>query len=222
MSLNEERIDIYLDSLIKDMPERLEKLEERAIKDEVPIIRKQTQAVIRFFIKQNRPGRVLEIGTAVGFSALYMMEYLDENAVITTIEKVPDRIRAAKENFNESGYGGRIELLEGDAEKILCDLKNEKQSYDFVFMDAAKGQYNVFLEPVLCMLRPGGMLITDNVLQGKSLLKSRYAVTRRDRTIHERMREYLYTLTHYEGLETIVIPTGDGVAVSVWTEKKEQ
>lgn len=222
MSLNEERIDIYLDSLMEDMPERLEKLEERAKGDEVPIIRKQTRAVIRFFIKKNRPGRVLEIGTAVGFSALYMMEYLDENALITTIEKVPDRIRAAKENFNESGYGGRIELLEGDAEKILFDLKNEKQSYDFVFMDAAKGQYNAFLEPVLCMLNPGGILISDNVLQEKSLLKSRYAVTRRDRTIHERMREYLYTLTHYEGLETIVIPTGDGVAVSVWTEKKEQ
>lgn len=222
MSLNEERIDIYLDSLMEDMPERLEKLEEKAKGDGVPIIRKQTRAVIRFFIKKNRPGRVLEIGTAVGFSALYMMEYLDENSLITTIEKVPDRIRAAKENFNESGYGGRIELLEGDAEKILFDLKNEKQSYDFVFMDAAKGQYNAFLEPVLCMLKPGGILISDNVLQEKSLLKSRYAVTRRDRTIHERMREYLYTLTHYEGLETIVIPTGDGVAVSVWTEKKEQ
>lgn len=213
---NEDRVSIYLDSLMQELPKRLLELEEKAIEEEVPIIRKQSQSLLRFAIKQICPERVLEIGTAVGFSAIFMMQYLSGNARITTIEKVADRIEKAEKNFKTFGYDKRIELIKGDAGDVLWRLREENNSYDLIFMDAAKGQYMKFLEPVLDMLAPKGMLITDNVLQDGNTLSSRYAVTRRDRTIHERMREYLYTLTHYEGLETIIIPMGDGMALSIW------
>lgn len=216
MFRNEDRISIFLDSLMPDLPGEISELEEKALSEGVPIIRKQSQNLLKFAIKQIKPERVLEIGTAVGFSAVFMMHYLGKNARITTIEKVPDRIEKAGKNFRAFGYDKRIELIEGDAEDVLLRLKEENKSYDLIFMDAAKGQYLKFLEPLLCMLAPEGMLITDNVLQEGNTLSSRYTVTRRDRTIHERMREYLYTLTHYEGLETMIIPTGDGMALSIW------
>lgn len=216
MFQKEERINVYLNSLMEDMPKRLIKLEEEALNEGVPIIRKQSQGLLRFFLKKMKPKSVLEVGTAVGFSALFMMEYLKRDAKLTTIEKVPERIEKARENFKAFGYGKRIEFLEGDAENILLELKEKKMKYDFIFMDAAKGQYRKFLEPLLCMLAPEGMLVTDNVMQEGSIVNSRFAVTRRDRTIHERMREYLYLLTHYDGLETMIVPVGDGMALSIW------
>ena len=123
--------------------------------------------------------------------------------------KIPD---IAKENFRRAGREAQITLLEGDAGQILKELED---SFDMIFMDAAKGQYPAYLEQVMRFLVPGGILITDNVLQDGDIIESRFAVERRDRTIHSRMREYLYTLKHHPELETSILPLGDGVALSV-------
>lgn len=117
----------------------------------------------------------------------------------------------ARENFRRYGRENRITLLEGDATEILKELDG---SYDMIFMDAAKGQYIHFLSEVLRLLAPGGILISDNVLQDGDIIESRFAVTRRNRTIHARMREYLYVLTHTAGLKTVILPVGDGVALT--------
>lgn len=169
---------------------------------------------------------MLEIGTAVGFSSMFMSEYVPEDTIIDYDRKnVPIRIKCAKENFERYGKNDRITLYEGDAVDVLKKLAAEGRKYDFIFMDAAKGQYLNFLEPVLDMLTDDGLLVTDNVLQDGDIIQSRYAITKRDRTIHGRMREYLYFLTHSERFKTVVLPVGDGAALSQVirrTEKKNK
>ena len=208
----EERLRTFINSLDRGNPEWLDEVERRAVADPVPIIRKEMQSFLRFLLAVKRPESILEVGTAVGFSALLMSEYMPSGCRITTIENYEKRIAAARENFRRAGRTDRIDLLEGDAGEILKGLPG---SFDFIFMDAAKGQYPFFLPEVLRLLSPGGILVSDNVLQDGDLLESRYAVRRRDRTIHARMREYLYELTHHPALETSVLPVGDGVTVSV-------
>ena len=159
-----------------------------------------------------QPKQILEVGTAVGYSALLMAENMPADCHITTIEKYEKRIPIARENFQRAGMEERITLLEGDAAEVLKGLEGP---YDFVFMDAAKGQYIHFLEEVLRLLPIGGVLVSDNVLQDGDILESRFAVERRNRTIHSRMREYLYVLKHHEQLTTSIIPIGDGVTLSV-------
>lgn len=159
------------------------------------------------------------MGTAVGYSALLMAQRMPADCHITTIEKYEPRIPIAKENFRRAGMEDRITLPEGDAEEILNGLKGP---YDFIFMDAAKGQYIHWLPVILRLLAPGGVLISDNVLQDGDIVQSRYGVERRNRTIHSRMREYLYTLKHMDQLETSVIPIGDGVTLSVRLGENEK
>ena len=159
-----------------------------------------------------QPKQILEVGTAIGFSALFMSEYAPDDCHITTIEKYEKRIPLARENFRKSGREHRFTLLEGDAAAILPTLTGQ---FDLIFMDAAKGQYLHFLPDVLRLLAQGGILISDNVMQDGDIIESRFAVTRRNRTIHARMREYLYELKHNEALETVILTVGDGAAVSV-------
>ena len=207
-----QRIAVYLRSL--ESPENLllEEIEQEALASYVPIIRKETQSLLKTLLTMLRPARVLEVGTAVGFSALLMSEYLPEGAHITTIEKYEKRIPIARQNFRRAGKEEQITLIEGDAMEVLRSLDGP---FDFVFMDAAKGQYPHYLPEVLRLLTPGGVLMSDNVLQDGSLIESRFAVERRDRTIHSRMREYLYELKHREDLMTSILPLGDGVALTV-------
>ncbi len=275
----DERISEYLLALEPEMPDYLVKLEQKAKADEVPIIRKDAQALLRFLLRMKRPARILEIGTAVGFSCLYMSEYMPEEALIATIEKVPMRIRPAKENFVSAPGCGRIALLVGDAAQVLRTLAEERvlaenrsfpvkdegtesperkmesaifreasgkmqdpekkaerleeiflpagdksawngqalsEQYDFIFMDAAKGQYMNFLPNILQLLSPEGIFVTDNVLQEGSLADSKFAITRRDRTIHKRMRDYLFELTHNDRLNTTVLPVGDGMTITTF------
>ena len=160
----------------------------------------------------HKPRKVLEIGTAVGFSALLMSAYLPEGGHITTIENYEKRIPIARENFRQAGKEGEISLIQGDA---LAVMKELTEAYDLIFMDAAKGQYIHYLPEAVRLLAPGGVLVSDNVLQGGDVLESRFAVERRDRTIHSRMREYLYELKHHDQLQTSILPLGDGVALSV-------
>lgn len=212
--ITNERIGAYIDSLDAELPAYLRDIEKEALSNHVPIIKRPTRGLLRFLLHFYRPVRVLEIGAAVGFSSLLMSEYLPEGSRITTIEKVPKRISEAKKNIKEAGKESVITLLEGDAADILEELSKKGETFDMIFMDAAKGQYPNFLPPVMEMLPEGGLLVSDNVLQDGDIVESRYAVTRRNRTIHFRMREYLYTLTHTEGLDTVVLPLGDGVTLS--------
>lgn len=208
----EERITSFINSMNPDDEGIIGIIEKEAIEDEVPIIRKETKEWIKTMLLIKKPMQVLEVGTAVGFSAIYMSSFLPEGGHITTIEKWEPRIEKAKENFVRAGVVDKITLLEGDAADRLKELKD---SFDFIFMDAAKGQYIHFLPDVIRLLNKGGVLISDNVLQDGEVLDSRYVVTRRNRTIHSRMREYLYTLKNRIELETSIIPLGDGVALSV-------
>lgn len=210
--ITDERFKIYVNSLDEGNPDWLNELEACAIKGNVPIIRKETQCLLRTLLALTKPASILEVGTATGFSALLMSEYAPEDCHITTIEKYEKRIPSAEENFRKAGRAERIRLLPGDAAEILPSLKGP---YDFLFMDAAKGQYMRFLPEALRLLKAGGLLVSDNVLQEGDILESRYAVTRRDRTIHSRMREYLFELKHHPMLTTSILPVGDGVAVSV-------
>lgn len=207
----EERLTAYINSLDSENTPLLSEIEEDARKSHVPIIRKETQNLLKLLLAMHHPQRILEVGTAVGFSALLMEEYNPADCHITTIENYEKRILAAKENFIRAGREDIIELLEGDAAEVLRELN---EPYDFIFMDAAKGQYIRFLPEVMRLLNPGGILVSDNVLQDGDIIESRFAVTRRNRTIHKRMREYLYELTHMEALTTSVLPIGDGVTIS--------
>lgn len=211
----EERLVTYLDSLCWQLPKKLQETEIKAKEDGVPIIRRSMQSLLAFLIRLQKPQKVLEIGTAVGFSAMLMCEELSEQATIDTIEKVPARIRDAKQNFASYERKDQIRLLEGDAAAVLQELAEQHKQYDFAFMDAAKGQYMAFLQSVEKMLPAGAMLVTDNVLQEGEIIQSRYAVNRRDRTIHGRMREYLHYLTHSPMWDSVILPVGDGVAISV-------
>lgn len=208
----DERINAFIDSLDTGNTPFLNEIEKEARETNVPIIRTQVQSLIRLLLAMRQPTSILEVGCAIGFSALLMSEYAPENCHITTIEKYEKRIPVARENFRRAGREDRITLLEGDAADIL---RNMKGSYDLIFMDAAKGQYIHFLPDVLRLLAPGGILLSDNVLQDGDIIESRFAVTRRNRTIHSRMREYLYELKHHPELETVILPVGDGVTVSV-------
>ena len=211
----DERITAYINSLDRGNSPLLVQIEKEALEDFVPIIRQETQSLLRVLLGMVRPKNILEVGTAIGFSALLMSEYAPADCKITTIEKYEKRIPIARENFKRAGREEQILLLEGDAADILKELDG---SYDFIFMDAAKGQYIHFLPEVFRLLAPGGILLSDNVLQDGDIIESRFAVERRNRTIHSRMREYLYTLTHSEELTTTVLPLGDGITISV---KKE-
>lgn len=206
------RITEYLHSLETSRGELLDTIEKKAIEDGVPIIRSETAALLRSLTAALRPENILEIGTAVGYSALQMCQVMPANCHITTIEKYEKRIPEAKENFRKAGEESRITFLEGDADMWLKELKGKQ--FDLVFMDAAKGQYLNWLPLLLDLMPVGAVLISDNVLQDGNVVQSRFAVQRRNRTIHSRMREYLYELKHMEEFETAVIPIGDGVTIS--------
>ncbi len=208
----ERRYVDFMNSLEKEEISYLEELEKYALDTDVPIIRKEMQSFLKTLIMMNKPRQILEVGTAIGFSALLMSEYMPKDAHITTIEKYEKRIPIARDNFKKYGKEEQITLIEGDAAQVLAELSGE---YDLIFMDAAKGQYIHFLPDILRLLKDGGVLLSDNVLQDGDVIESRYAVTRRNRTIHGRMREYLYELKNHPQLQTSIIPLGDGITLSV-------
>jgi len=212
----DERITAYINTLEKELTPELLSLENRALKQHVPIIKKETQSILRFLLHLQQPKSILEVGTAIGFSALFMSEYTGDDCRITTIEKVPMRITEAEINLSDATFPhkDKIQLQKGEALEVLKELATGKDEYNFIFLDAAKAQYMSFLPELMKLLKKGGMLITDNVLQDGTVTNSRYSITRRDRTIHSRMREYLYTITHMAELETVILPVGDGIAIS--------
>ena len=211
--ISKERIEDFIRSFYVDSgSDALKEIEKEAKRDHVPIIRKGTQELLRILLKMKKPERILEVGTAIGFSSVFMGECSSSETEITTIENYPPRIVRAKENIKMAGMEGKIHLLEGDAADILKELDGY---YDFIFMDAAKGQYIHFLPDILRLLPSGGILVSDNVLQDGDIFESRYGIRRRNHTIHNRMREYLYVLTHNDELDTVILETGDGMTISV-------
>ena len=212
----DERIITFINSMDTENSEILETIEQEALAADVPIIRREMQSFLEVLLLMKKPMRVLEVGTAVGFSALLMSDYLPEGGHITTIENYEKRIPIARENFRRAGKEDKITLIEGDATEVLAEMEG---TFDFIFMDAAKGQYIHYLPNVLRLLSDGGCLVSDNVMQDGDIIESRFAVERRNRTIHARMREYLYELKHHPGLETVILPVGDGVTLS--TKKEE-
>ena len=212
----EERLVTYINSLDQGNTEILDEIEREAIETYVPIIRKEMQSFLRLLLTMQKPMRILEVGTAVGFSAILMAEYGPKDCQIVTIENYDKRIPIAKNNFIRAGKESQITLLEGDAAEVLPTLKDP---FDLIFMDAAKGQYIHFLPEVFSLLKNGGVLVSDNVLQDGDIIESHFIVERRNRTIYKRMREYLYELTHRDDLTTAVLPIGDGITVSTKHEK---
>ena len=208
----EPRVVAYINSLDSGNSDICNLIEKEALNDNVPIIRKEMGNLLKVLIALKQPERILEVGTAVGYSSILMSENMPENCHITTIENYDKRIPVAKNNFIRAGVIDKITLIEGDAADVLKTLDG---LYDFIFMDAAKGQYIHFMPDILRLLKTGGTLVSDNVLQDGDIIESHYAVTRRNRTIHKRMREYLYELTHNDSLTTSVLPIGDGVTISI-------
>ena len=207
-----ERVVAYINSLDCGNSDICNTIEKEAIADEVPIIRKEMGNLLKVLLQLVQPERILEVGTAVGYSSILMSENMPENCKITTIENYDKRIPVAKNNFKRAGKEDVITLIDGDALEVLKTLEGP---YDFIFMDAAKGQYINYLPDVKRVLRKGGLLISDNILQEGEIVESRYAVTRRNRTIHTRIREYVYELTHSEDFVTSIVPIGDGITLSV-------
>ena len=208
----DERMVTYIRSL--EVPESavIEAIEQEALRDRVPIIRKEMQSFLKVLLMIKRPMRILEVGAAVGFSSILMSEYMPEGGHITTIENYDKRIPIARANFKRAGKEEQIDLIEGEALEVMHGLEGP---YDLIFVDAAKGQYIHYLPEVMRLLGTDGVLVSDNVLQEGDIIESRFAVERRNRTIHSRMREYLYELKHHDQLQTSIIPLGDGVALSV-------
>jgi len=224
----EDRIATFVQSLATDQDPIIEAIEQEALASGVPIIRPECQGFLKVLLAIHKPMRILEIGTAVGFSAVLMASALEGKCHIDTIENYPPRIPIARTNFARTGLSEQIHLHEGDALEVLMQMakKRAEQSgqsmlYDFVFLDAAKGQYPAYLPYILELMAPGAVLVTDNILQEGELLESRFAILKRNRTIHDRMREFLYTLTHTEGLKTSILGAADGLAVSVKIRKHD-
>ena len=186
-------------------------LQKEAHDNHVPIIREEMRELLRLLVTMEQPMNILEIGTAIGYSAIVMNEKQPEGGRITTIERNDKRYERAIDNIAKAGRQDRITVHFGDAVEVLERIDD---TFDFIFTDAAKGQYSSFFDLTLHKLKPGGLLVCDNVLQDGSIAQSRYAVTRRDHTIHSRMREFLYMIKHHEQLETVILPVGDGVTIS--------
>ncbi|NLZ81505.1 MAG: O-methyltransferase [Clostridiales bacterium] len=206
-----EKIISYINSLDTGNSKLCNEIREQAILDYVPIIRQETENLLKVLLRIKNPKSILEVGTAVGYSTLVMSENVEKDCHITTIERYEKRITLAKANFIRAGKQNMITLIEGDALEVLEHLT---EKYDFIFMDAAKGQYINFLPSIMKLLDIGGILVSDNVLLDGNIVESRYDIIRRNRTIHGRMLEYLDTITHMDELQTAIIPIGDGVTIS--------
>lgn len=208
-----ERISSFVKSYINDDEGLLGQIYSEAIRDKVPVMRPETREFLKTQLIMKKPMQLLEIGTAVGYSSIYMSRYLDDDGRITTIELDEKRVQIARRNIETMGLSSVISVLQGDAYEVLKTLPDK--TYDFAFVDAAKGQYINYYPDVMRVVKAGGVIISDNILQDGDVLESHFTVDKRNRTIHDRMREYIYTITHDERLDTAILSVGDGMAISV-------
>lgn len=202
----------YLDIISPVNSKAIEEIRAEAKRNYIPIVKRDTENFLKFVLKMQNPGSILEIGCAVGYSAAVMLENSD--ADIVTVEKMPERVEEAKRNIKYADFESRASILEGDAGEILKSLADKGEKFDFIFMDAAKAQYITWLPIVKKLLKESGMIFSDNCLQEGDLAESSFAIRKRDKTIHKRMREYIYLLLHDETLESWIFSIGDGVLLS--------
>lgn len=202
----------YLDIISPVNSQTVEEIRSVAKENYIPIIKRDTENLLKFVLKMQNPKSILEIGCAVGYSAIIMLENSD--ADIVTVEKMPERVEEAKKNIKYANLEDRAKIIEGDAGEILEKLVNENKKFDFIFMDAAKAQYITWLPTVKALLKDKGIIFSDNCLQEGDLLESSFAIRKRDKTIHKRMRDYIYLLLHDEDLESWIFSIGDGVLLS--------
>ena len=217
--VTDDTMNAYLRSVQPMYDGVLGEIQKEAIAAEVPIVPPEVARLLSVLLTMQKPKNILEIGTAVAFSAGLMCRYLPEEGTVTTIDRYEVMLKDARVNIKRMGLEDKIKILEGDAADILPTLEGP---YDVIFMDAAKGQYINFMPEIMRLLKTGGTLVSDNVLQDGDIIESHYAVTRRNRTIYKRMREYLYELTHRDDLVTAVLPVGDGITVSTKVEENER
>jgi predicted O-methyltransferase YrrM len=214
-----ERVSSFIKSYIPDDEGTLGEIYAKALHDGVPVMRPETKELLKTQLLLKRCTNVLEIGTAVGYSALFMKQYLTEAAHITTMEISSERVKDARENikkvYGDSASG--ITILQGDACELIKTLPED--SFDFVFMDAAKAQYLNYLNELYRVVKEGALIFTDNVLQDGEILESHFTVNKRNRTIHDRMREFLHVITTDKRLATSILSVADGVALSIVMEK---
>ena len=187
----------------------LEKIKKKALEEHIPIIMDDTLEVIEEELKHFNPNRILEIGTAVGYSAICFSEFLSENGTIDTIEREHDRVIKARENIKKAEVEDKINIIEGDAVEVLPTLNNK---YDVIFIDASKGKYPFFLKESLRMLTPNGIIFADNILY-KGYVMSDYN-KHKQRTAVRNLREFLAELQENEELETKILEVGDGLAIA--------
>ena len=210
--VTDDTMNAYLRSVQPMYDGVLGEIQKEAIAAEVPIVPPEVARLLSVLLTMKKPKNILEIGTAVAFSAGLMCRYLPEEGTVTTIDRYEVMLKDARVNIKRMGLEDKIKILEGDAADILPTLEGP---YDVIFMDAAKGQYIHWLPDILRLLSANGVLFSDNVLQDGDIIESHYAVERRNRTIYKRMREYLYELKHDEHLMTSIVPIGDGATLSV-------
>jgi len=189
--------------------------EEHCRADNVPILSEETKTLLGFLLQLKKPDRILEIGTAYGFSAIYMSQFLNRGGHIDTIERNPVMVEQAKKHLRAAQLESKITLLEGHAQEILKSLEGP---YDMVLMDASMGQYGVFWKEIRRFMEPGGWIMADNVLHGGMVAMPRLSVPRRQRTIHSRLREYIAEVLSDKEFQSSLLPIGDGILLSV---KKE-
>lgn len=195
--------------------EELEIIKQKALKEHIPIIMDDTLEVVDKILKEYKPKRILEIGTAVGYSAMCFSKYLSQDGIIDTIERDQERIKEAKENIKKVGVEDKINLLEGDAVEILPTLEGK---YDIIFIDAAKGKYPFFLKEALRMLTENGIILADNILY-KGYVMSDYN-KHKQRTAVRNLREYITAVTNNPDLETQILEVGDGLAITKREQKR--
>ena len=208
--INEEYIEDYIRSIMPEQPSFLKDLERYGEENHIPIIEREVAQLLKVLLKIHRPKKILEIGTAIGYSALVMASSTHRDSNIVTIERRLDMVELAKKNIENTEYKERIKIFYGEAEEILPKI-NEK--FDFIFLDAAKGQYLDFFNHCANLLEDKGLIVSDNVLF-KGMVATDKLVIRRKKTIVKRLREYLKYISNLEGYESCVIPIGDGVALT--------
>ncbi len=209
-NINEEYIEKYIRSILPKPDDYISAMETYAKENHVPIIEPEVGQLLKVLLKTNKPKNILEVGTAIGYSALVMAGVTSEDCQITTIERRQDMVELAKANIDKTEYRNRIRIIQGDAIEVLPNLKNQ---YDFIFLDAAKGQYLEFFNDCIRFLKPGGLIVSDNVLF-KGMVAADELVIRRKKTIVKRLRSFLEHINNLEGYTSCVLPVGDGVALT--------
>lgn len=207
----------FIAGFLPDMDGVLGEIQRESIKEGYPIISHEAVRLLSVLLSVIRPANVLEIGCAVGFSAGLFAKHLKDGGMVTTIDRYDFMLERARKNFIKMGIEDKVKLIEGDAADILPKLNDS--TFDFVFLDAGKAQYLNFMPHCIRVLKKDGVFVADDVLQGGAVALPRLSVPRRQRTTHKRMRGFLDAINFAEGLETCLLPIGDGMAVCVKTSE---